>query len=195
MALSIIWLSTRETQASPVHRARVCPYCNSDILQRWGRSTKLVQDTHELSVEVHRYRCTVCRRTFRAYPEGVDRHERSLRLRQIAALSWALGLSLEDVTTTFLDFGANLSRSTLWRDGQEIIRHLPEKRRKNLVYHIKNAAGNGWIDRHQGGVVIILELNAKKRILLELVDDDTAETARAWLDPIAKSLNLDLAVF
>ncbi len=43
--------------------------------------------------------------------------------------------------------------------------------------------------------MIILELNAKKRILLELVDDDTAETARAWLDPIAKSLNLDLAVF
>jgi hypothetical protein len=125
----------------------------------------------------------------------VDRHERSLRLRQIAALTWALGLSLEDVTTTFNEFGANLSRSTLWRDGQEIIRYLPEKRRKNLVYHIKNEAGNGWIDHHQGGVMIILELTTKKRIMLELVDDDTAESARSWLDPIARSLSMDLSVF
>ena len=195
MAPSVIWLSTRETQASPEHRARLCPYCQSDILQRWGRSSKLILDTHELSVEVHRYRCTACRRTFRAYPEGVDRHERSLRLRQIAALSWALGLSLEDVTNTFLEFGTHLSRSTIWRDGQEIIRFLPGKRRKNLVYQIKNDDGGRRIARHQGGVVIMLELNPKKRIMLELVDDDTAEAARSWLDPLAVSLGLDLAVF
>ncbi len=195
MPLSIIWLSARETQSSPDQRARICPYCSSDILQRWGRSTKIVLDTHELSVEVHRYRCCACQRTFRAYPEGVDRHERSLRLRQVAALAWALGLSLEDVTNTFLEFGTTLSRSTIWRDGQEIIRRLPDSRRKSLVYHIRNEGGNGWLERHQGGVVIILELKAKKRILLELVDDESVESVQAWLEPIARSLNLDLEVF
>jgi DNA-directed RNA polymerase subunit RPC12/RpoP len=195
MAPSIIWLSARETQSSPNNRARLCPYCSSDILQRWGRSTKLVLDTHELRVEVHRYRCTKCWRTFRAYPEGVDHHERSLRLRQIAALSWVLGLSLEEVTNTFLEFDTVLSRSTIWRDGQEIIRLLPENRRKHRVSPIKGNGGNGWIKGHQGGIVIVLELSKKKRLLLELIEDSTPESARNWLEPIAASLNLDLVVF
>ena len=86
MSLSVIWLRLPQVKTQPQKRPRTCPNCNSYILQRWGRITKPVRDTHELEVEIHRYRCCDCGKTFRAYPEGVDRAERSTRMRQLAAL-------------------------------------------------------------------------------------------------------------
>ncbi|MDX1437949.1 MAG: hypothetical protein R3335_14145 [Anaerolineales bacterium] len=146
-------------------------------------------------VKVHRYRCCDCGRTFRAYPEGVDRSERTLRLRQLAALTWALGLSLEEVVTVFDSFGMNLSRTTIWRDGQDMVSRLPDGRRSRLVQVLNKQGESTWVEGHHGGVVIVLELKRKKKVLLEMLDEYDAEAVQRWLEPIAQDLGLDLDLF
>jgi transposase len=195
MSLSVIWLRLPQVETEPGARPRTCPNCSSYILQRWGRITKPVRDTHELEVEIHRYRCCDCGKTFRAYPEGVDRAERSQRMRQLAALAWAMGLSLESVVGVFTSFGVNLSRTTIWRDGQEMASHLPGGRRSRFVRVLNTAQKGVWLDEHQGGVVIVLEIKRRRKVLLEMVGDYTQEEVEDWLGPIANDLGLEMEVF
>ncbi len=195
MALSVIWLRLPQVKTRPKGRPRQCPHCGSYILQRWGRITKPVRDTHELEVEVHRYRCTDCGRTFRSYPKGVDRSERTRPLRQFAALAWALGLSLEEVVGVFNEFGVDLSRTTIWRDGQEIVPRLPHHRRTRLVRMLDAERSGVWINDHHGGVIIILELKRKKKVLLEMVGEEDLQRVQDWLEPIASDLDLTLEIF
>jgi transposase len=191
----MIWLRLPAVKTQPETRPKRCPYCKGEILQRWGRITKPVRDTHELEVEIHRYRCDMCGRTFRTYPEGVDRAGRSLRLRQLAALAWALGLTLEEVVSLFDSFGMNLSRTTVWRDGQEIVDQLPEGRRSRLVQVIDQDGSKTWVEDHKSGVVIVLELKRRKRVLLEMMDQHSSQDVRLWLEPIARDLGLEVDVF
>ena len=195
MSLSVIWLRMPDVKTAPKGRPQRCPHCDSYILQRWGRITKPVRDTHELEVEIHRYRCCDCSRTFRAYPEGVDRSERTLRLRRLAALTWALGLSLEEVVTVFDSFGMRLSRTTIWRDGQDMVALLPDGRRSRLVQILSKEGENAWVDGHQGGVVIVLELKRRKKVLLEMLDEFDLQAVQAWMGPIAEDLGLELDLF
>lgn len=195
MPISVIWLRLPEVKTSPRGRPKRCPYCGSYILQRWGKITKPVRDTHELEVEVHRYRCCDCGRTFRAYPQGVDRSERTLRLRQLAALTWALGLSLEEVVTVFDSFGMKLSRTTIWRDGQDMVSRLPDGRRSRLVQVLAKGGETTWLQDHKGGVVIVLELKRRKKVLLEMLDEDDPQNVQHWLEPIASELGLELDLF
>ena len=81
----------------PDARPSACPHHGSIYLHRHGAVTKPVKDLHGDEVTVHRYRCCDCVRTFRHYPQGVDRHDQSHRLRGPAALCWALGLSVRSV--------------------------------------------------------------------------------------------------
>lgn len=195
MSLSIVWLRMPEVKTSPKSRPKQCPHCGSYILQRWGRIIKPVRDTHELEVEVHRYRCCDCGRTFRDYPQGIDRAERSLRLRHLAALVWALGLSLEQVVRLFDRFGVRLSRTSIWRDGQEMIALLPGGRRSRMVRVLSGGKEGVWLDQHQGGVVIILELKRGKKVMLEMTDESTPETVHKMLAPIVDRWGLDMDVF
>ena len=48
----------------------------------------------------------------------VDRHDQSHRLRGLAALSWALGLSLRSVSHLLGALDCDLSRMSVWRDVQ-----------------------------------------------------------------------------
>ena len=103
---------------------------------RHGPVTKRVTDLYIDEVTVHRYRCCGCGRTFRHYPQGVDRHDQSHRLRGLAALSWALGLSLRSVSHLLGALGCDLSRISVWRDVQEA----------------GSNALDGWLSRVRGQV-------------------------------------------
>ena len=63
---------------------------------------KAVCDTDHEQVISHRYRCTVCCRTYRVYPTGVSQAQQSDRLKAISVLLCILGLSdggVEDFLT------------------------------------------------------------------------------------------------
>ena len=102
----------------PDTRPAACPHCGSVYLHRHGAVTKPIKDLYVREVTVFRYRCTICGRTFRHYPAGVDGHDQSQRLRGLAALSWALGLSLRSTHHLLLALGCEVSRMSVWRDVQ-----------------------------------------------------------------------------
>ena len=108
-----------QVKLHPDTRPSGCPYCGSVYLNRHGPVTKPISDLYVSEVTAHRYRCCDCGGTFRHYPKGVDRHDQSHRLRGLAALSWALGLSLRSVSHLLGALGCDLSRMSVWRDVQE----------------------------------------------------------------------------
>ena len=103
----------------PDSRPRACAHCGSVYLNRHGSVTKPITDLYLDEVTVLRYRCVDCKRTFRHYPEGVDSHDQSLRLRGLVALVWALGLSHRSVSHMLGALGCGLSLMSSWRDVQE----------------------------------------------------------------------------
>ena len=139
----------------PDSRPSACPHCGSVILNRHGKVTKRVTDLYLSEVTVMRYRCTDCLRTFRHYPEGVDSHDQSLRLRGLGALSWALGLSLRSVSHLLAALGCCLSRMSVWRDVQES----------------GSGALSGWVNSARGHVRVmgvdetVVRLKGKKTVV------------------------------
>ena len=108
-----------QVKLHPDTRPAACSHCGSVYLHRHGTVAKPITDLYLDEVTVHRYRCTGCKRTFRHYPAGVDGHDQSLRVRGLAALVWALGLSHRSVGHMLCALGCELSRMSSWRDVQE----------------------------------------------------------------------------
>ena len=54
---------------------------------------KPLQDTRYTQMEAHRYECLKCGRTFRVYPRGVSRAQKSLRVKGLAVMLYLLGLT------------------------------------------------------------------------------------------------------
>ena len=94
--MPIVTLQLPDVKRKSKVRPKNCPYCQGETFQSWGSVQKSVKDKHHRTVLVNRYKCCHCRRTFRHYPEGVDRATQTQRLRKLAALSWRdRGLLLE----------------------------------------------------------------------------------------------------
>jgi hypothetical protein len=62
-------------------------------LHRHGTLKKPVRDHGLREVEVYRYKCLCCGRTFRHYLNGVSKKDQSERTVVLAALMYGLGLS------------------------------------------------------------------------------------------------------
>jgi transposase-like protein len=104
---------------SPTHRPTACRYCREPILHRHGTVTKPVGDHRLREVEVHRYKCLWCSRTFGHYPSGVSKKDQSERTVVLAALMYALGLSCSAASHLLGALGAGVGKTTVWRDAQE----------------------------------------------------------------------------
>ena len=86
-----------QVKRHPDTRPSSCPYCAEVTFQRHGWVSKAVKDPYVSEVSVLRYRCTDCLRTFRHYPQGVDSHDQSMRLRGLPSRHWWMG------STDFVD--------------------------------------------------------------------------------------------
>lgn len=117
--MSIVILQLPEVKRKTKTRPKQCLNCTGETFQRWGGKRKPVRDNRYRSVRVYRYFCCRCRRTFRYYPQGVDRADQTQRLRKLAAIFWVLGMSLRGVQLALSAFGVQVSHMTVWRDIQE----------------------------------------------------------------------------
>ena len=164
--MSRVRFTLPQVKLFPDTRPSACPHCGSVYLIRHGPVTKRISDLYIDEVTVHRYRCRGCGRTFRHYPQGVDHHDQSMRLRGLAALSWALGLSLRSVSHLLSALGCELSRMSVWRDVQEA----------------GSNSLNGWLIGHRGGRVRLMGADETvlkvggKRVVVGFVTD--AESGR-----------------
>jgi hypothetical protein len=126
--MAIVLLQLAEVKAYREERPKKCPYCPGETFQRWGKVNKPVCDPQLRQVEVYRYRRCRCHRTFRYYPEGVERADQTLRMRQLAAIIWMLGLSYRSLVLVCGGFGVRLGRMSGWRDVQERAEALHRRR-------------------------------------------------------------------
>jgi DNA-directed RNA polymerase subunit RPC12/RpoP len=179
--------------ALTAQRPRTCPYCHSSILQRWGRCSKSILDLHTRKMVIHRYRCTECERTFRSYPPGIDRVSRSRRIRTLAAITWALGLSLNSVVAVFRDLGIDLSRTTVWRDGQALAPYLRPKDPTRAVTFLGSGGIPGQYNFQRDEVTLILRVG-EVNLTIGIFDEDGPYSARNWLEFLAGEIGLEVTV-
>lgn len=198
MAIVLIQLPT--VNPAPAVRPKECPYCGSEILQRWGAVHKPLRDTDFEGVQAYRFRCTECARTFRHYPEGVDRADMSQRLRCLAAMAWRMGLSLRGVGIIFCAFGEELrlGKSSVWRavqqKGEELRQRANAQQRKHKVRVL--GVDGAWIrlNGQTTGVMVCVDMGSGQMVSMEVVDEHDPEAVCRWLRPLAEELGVEVIV-
>jgi transposase-like protein len=192
--MSIVVLVLPDVKGESESRASHCPYCQGEVLQRWGGSLKRVRDHLVKAAVVYRYRCTSCRRTFRDYPEGVDRCQQSQRLRKLAALCWTLGLSYRSVAGVLAVFGVGVAAMTAWRDVQEAAGKLRQQRKWQSVrvLGIDGAYVRGWGETQP--VVVAVDLGTGQPVAIGYIDEKDPDKVRRWLEPLVKRLGVSVIV-
>jgi len=192
--MPVIVLHLPNLETKPGNRPSKCPQCGSQLLQSWGKSERQINDVSREPTEVYRYRCCDCGHTFRHYPEGISRAVQSLRLRQLAALAWAVGLSSREVVETFEKLGVSLSRMTVWREGQALAEQLQKKDLAEALrkYSISVEYIHGVSTKL--GVVIAVDMGEEKRVALGTLDEYNPRQVQAWLEGLAKESGVEVSL-
>src|SRR4249919_805932 len=89
-----------------------CAYsgCRGRTFQLRQTVAKPLRDTVYREVQVHRYQCLKCRRTFRVYPEGTTHAQTSQRVKGLAVMLYLLGLSYGAVSLALEGLGVYLCK-------------------------------------------------------------------------------------
>jgi len=204
MAIVLIQMPT--VKSAPAVRPKQCPYCGSELLQRWGTVCKPLRDTdlEVAQVQAYRFRCTECGRTFRWYPEGVDKADMSQRLRGLAAMAWRMGLSLRGVGTIFSVFGAPVSRMSVWRVVQEgakqrkaQIQTQIQAQHSRPEHKVRVLGVDGAWVRLNGktvGVMVAVDTGDGHLLKMEVVDEHDPRAVKRWLQPLVQELGVQVMV-
>lgn len=192
--MAIVTLGLAEVNEEITTRPRGCPYCGSLLLQGWGTVPKPLRDPQLKKVAVRRFRCCDCGRTFRHYPQGVGPADQSLRLQQLAAICWVLGLSLRGVTGILGAFGIQLCHMTVWRDVQALaaIRSLPAPPQGVRVLGL-----DGFYASIKGvdtGMVVAVDMGTANPVALARIDEKDRSALFAWLELLQEELGVEVLV-
>ena len=118
-------LAKVEPKAMPVPSKCADPKCSGKRVQLHQPVKKAVRDTVHEQVEVHRYRCLTCGRTFRVYPPGVTRAQSSERVKGLAVMLYLLGLSYGAVSLALESLGVPLSETRVYETVQAAAARVP----------------------------------------------------------------------
>lgn len=192
--MAIVVLRLPDVKGESEERPEKCPYCKGETFQRWGGVSKPIRDTQLRQGKVYRYYCCGCRRTFRHYPQGVDRADQSLRLRKLAALCWTFGLSYRGVTAVLGGFGISLCHMTAWRDVQEQSDQLKQSRKWQpvRVLGLDGAYVRGWGEVRP--VLVAIDLGNGQPVMIGEVDEHDPQAVRKWLEPLVQRLGVSVMV-
>jgi DNA-directed RNA polymerase subunit RPC12/RpoP len=171
-------------------RPRKCPYCGSVILQRWGRVVRDVRDTQNRLVEAYRYRCGKCERTFRDYPSEIDQTGQTSRIRHLAALACALGLSCREVSAFLNKKGIDLSHVTVWRDSQEVLARIKEQQETLRKYSIDTVFLRDISSKL--GIVVAVDLGDGNSEILGTIDEHNPRILKSWLEPLVENVEIEV---
>lgn len=145
-------------------------------------------------MRVYRYKCCSCKRTFRHYPEGVDRADQTQRLRKLATLCWKLGLSYRGIEMVMSAFGVKISRMSAWRDVQEEVqRQKKDKRWKPVrVLGLDGAYVLGWGEKRPA--LVAVDLGEGEPVAIGYINEHDPRAVKRWLEPIVKRMGVSVIV-
>jgi transposase-like protein len=184
-----------QVKTIPEGRPAHCPYCQGSILQRHGRLPKPIKDLYLNQVSLFRYRCSDCGRTFRHYPQGVDRHDQSQRRRALVALLWALGLSHQSISYLLAALAAPIAKMTSWRDVQEMGLGAAQKLVLPAAVAVMGADESVLkVKGKQRVVGLVVEPESGEVLGLELLPQQDTHAFIRWLKQYAEGLGVEVVV-
>ena len=192
--MAIIVLQVPKVKRRMEIRPQQCPYCQGETFQRWGKVKKPVKDNRYRSVQVYRYRCCHCQRTFRHYPPGVDRADQTERLRKLISILWVMGLSLRSVPLALSAFNLSLSHTTVWRDLQEQAELLKKQRKWQPVRVLGVDGAYPLLKGQAQPTLIVVDLGAGQPVAVGQLDEANPEALRRFLEPLVQRLGVSVIV-
>ena len=191
--MTIVTLHLPDVKVTAEGRPEQCPYCGSQVLQRWGSSERAVKDIHVDQAIIYRYRCTGCKRTFRHYPEGVTSARQSLRLVLFAAICWVYGTSLRKTSAILSAFPVALSHTSIWRDGQALSASL----KRSQPQRVRVLGVDGFypkIGGHEQAIIVAVDLGSGQPLALGAINEKDWRAVVAWLEPLVEAWGVEVIV-
>jgi transposase-like protein len=188
--MPVILLQIPKVNSEPDKRPQSCPYCQGNVLQRWGRVTKPIKSCGEVEAVIYRYRCSDCDKTFRHYPEGIDRAGHSRAIRRLAGLLSALGLTCRNIAEIFDGCGIDLSYSTIYRENQDFRNKLNNKHFVNYMH--KFTIDKDYIHKVSSnfGVVMALDFGEEQYTILGALNEHNPTNVKSWLQTLLKDTGI-----
>src|SRR5579859_6064631 len=160
---------------------------------------KALRDTVYHEVQVHRYQCLRCKRTFRVYPEGTTRAQTSQRVKGLAVMLYLLGLSYGAVSLALEGLGVYLCKSRVYDAVQEAAKRVPGLKRDQVFAGVKTPALGGdltsvkckgeWLS-----LGITVDPLSGLALTIDALPAEDAKTLKEWIEPIAKSVGATVLV-
>jgi hypothetical protein len=192
--MTILVLKLPEVKRKTEERPKRCPYCDGETFQRWGRVVKPVKDTCLRKVQVYRYRCCLCGRTFRHHPSGTTWADQSERLRVFAVVCWRLGLSHRGVSVILSGLKVGLCPMSVWRDAQGQEKKLRQWNtwKPVRVLGVDGAYVLGWGEKRP--VMVAVDLGEGQPVAVGYVDERDPRAVQRWLEPLVQRLGVSVIV-
>src|SRR5437764_12529674 len=177
----------------------VYPGCSGRKFHLRQEVAKPLRDTVYHEVQVHRYQCLKCQRTFRVYPVGTTPAQTSQRVKGLAVMLYLLGLCYGAPSLALEALGVYLCKSRNYDAVQETAKLVPGLRRDQVFAGIKTPALGGDLPSVKcKGEWVPLGITVDPISGLALTIDALAaqdiKTLQDWIEPIAKSVGATVLV-
>jgi transposase-like protein len=184
--MSIVVLKLPDVKHKREARPKACQYCAGETFQRWGQVNKAVKDVRVRNVNVYRYRCCHCKRTFRHYPEGNTHADQTERLRVFAILLWTLGLSYRAGSLILSGLNVLVSHMTIWRDVQEAAQQVKKHNhwKPVRILGLDGASVLGWGAKQ--AVLVAVDLGSGEPMAVGYINEYDPQAVRRWLEPLVQ---------
>ncbi len=161
--------------------------------------SKALRDTVYHQVQVPRYQCLRCKRTFRVYPAGTTSAQTSQRVKGLAVMLYLLGLSYGAVSLALDGLGVSLCKSRVYDAVQEVAKRVPGLTRDQVFAGVKTPALAGdltsvkckgeWLP-----LGVTVDPISGLALTIDALTGEDIQTLKAWIEPIAKSVDAQVLV-
>jgi len=178
-----------------------CAYagCGGRTFHLRQEVAKPLRDTVYHEVQVHRYECLRCKRTFRVYPEGTTHAQTSQRVKGLAVMLYLLGLSYGAVSLALEGLGVYLCKSRVYDAVQEAAKRVPGLKRDQVFAGVKTPALGGDLTsvKCKGewfSLGITVDPISGLALTIDQLTAEDTKTLQDWIEPIAKSVGATVLV-
>lgn len=178
-----------------------CAYasCGGRTFHLRQQVTKPLRDTVYQEVQVHRYQCLRCKRTFRVYPEGTNSAQTSQRVKGLAVMLYLLGLSYGAVSLALEGLGVSLCKSRVYDAVQEAAKRVPGLKRDQVFAGVRTPALGGDLTsvKCQGEWLplgITVDAISGLALTIDALPAEDVKALQEWIEPIAKSVGAHILV-
>jgi transposase-like protein len=186
-----------EQITTPTHC--VDPECSSQKFRLHQPVKKALRDTVYHEVQVSRYQCLKCKRTFRVYPPGVTAAQTSLRVKGLAVMLYLLGLSYGATSLALQALGVSMCRSRVYDAVQEAASRISDLKREQVFQGLHTPALGAdlttvkvkgqWLP-----LGITVDAISGLTLSVDALSAQDIEALKQWIEPIAHSVEAQVLV-